>query len=694
MNIKSVYFAAGLVLALSCSGGSGDPSTPQLSNENSVKDISFSKTSENSMILGAWDVIIDPVAGTVEAVPVRSMQQHWNVTPLISPPKCFDCFKVKNLSYNASTQVVTVDIGFLNPSNITGYDVRGIITDFGFLTLQNPDGYTDLFSGTPGDINPFVAYQSGPGNREFPGQTALFETLQIHDPNFPQFGMFTYIVEASWPTNCNEPYEVALQSIAGPLYSDGTNAVLARVYARDWQNNVESVTIDMTPIGGTIQPMAPDVVPDVWTVFISAATGTPVGSYDLLVKATSGDPVDQTPDMYNYIKVQVINAPTPGAEVFGPPERVSNTPGESFIWPRHSIAVTGDGVSHVVWVDNSPDPESIGFHVYYSKRDQGMWTSPMQIDPNDQQAVYATIAADSSGTLHIVWENEAPWVLGSDINYASSEDNFATFDTIQTGADGLRNVHPRIETGLNGSLNIAWHSLETIDFDQHEYDVWYMERPSGSIVWPPAVSVAATDLVVQAFPALAIGDSDNAFIVFSSDMNGSSAVYSTNNLSGDFAAPVQVTASTSYQPAIDISPTGDLLVAYFESSDGTYSDIVMKKSSNQGQSWDDSIGVSTSNDSFQIAPDIEVTFDGDIHVAWHEEDDTGRPMRVLYREWLLTNPDWQDIQELVPLGGRGAFPSMDSDLQNHIHLVSQILTPGNPPAGPNYEIWYRSSAEE
>jgi hypothetical protein len=81
------------------------------------------------------------------------------------------------------------------------------------------------------------------------------------------------------------------------------------------------------------------------------------------------------------------------------------------------------------------------------------------------------------------------------------------------------------------------------------------------------------------------------------------------------------------------------------------------------------------------------TAEGDVHIAWHEEDDLGYPLRVLYKEYV-TGLGWQDT---IEISDSGAFPNMAGDINGHIHLVYERLTVAVPPEEDNYDIWYRSS---
>ena len=642
-HIFALLLLAGFSFA--CSGSSPtNPSMEKLSGDGFYK---FVNADQNTLILGAWDITIDPREMKVEATECRDIEKHFDVSSLLKPPACSDCFLVKNLKYDSSTSVVTVDIGFKNPSAVNGYDVRGIITEFGNMEFLNPDGYIDLFSPVPGQINPFVAYITGVGNREFLAHATNFETLQIYDPDFPKFAAFKYIVEASWPTNCKEPYEVSFFDIGGTLLSDGSNSQQMRLVARDWQNDIASVNVDLTPIGGNVVALTPDsTLTDGYKCNISAKPGTKAGTYTLQIWATSAPPTDQVATMYNYMTVTVVNPPPIPVETFGPEERVTSTSGEDFIWPRHAIAVTSDNVPHAVWVDNSPDPQSNQFHVFYADRASGAWTAPKQIDSAEGWATYATIAADNNDVLYVVWEDTRNHILGSDIYIASSLDNFSSETLLVAGADEFRTVHPKIVAAVDGTLHVIWHSQVLQLSGKYEYDVWYMRRPAGETTWEGASSIASVENLEESYPSLAAAPNGKAYVAFASNKSTPHGIYFTENTSGSFTEPVLVTSTGAYQPALAVEPDGNLLVAYFDTSGGTYSNINIRESSDGGKIWGSPTAIGESLTAWQVAPDLLCTSNGDIHLAWHEEDDSGVPGKVYYREYVV-GLGWQDIIELV-----------------------------------------------
>jgi hypothetical protein len=157
-----------VVLVFGCSNGSGvsNPAMPDLTSgtqsETTARSVQVQKD-----LWGWWAVTIDPVAGTVDVVPVREAMFRANVTQWMQPP----AGRITNLKINIvdlSTYMtdgrIVVDVSLTHPFpglvDYTGFDVHGIFMHNGpsvdgldptatyawdasdAAILENPDGYT------------------------------------------------------------------------------------------------------------------------------------------------------------------------------------------------------------------------------------------------------------------------------------------------------------------------------------------------------------------------------------------------------------------------------------------------------------------------------------------------------------------------------------------------------------------------
>ena len=239
--------------------------------------------------------------GTVEILPMRIEQAHINVTKMIlNCPTCLDI----TMGPPPGPNQFEFNITLTNPTNLTGYDVTGIIRASGDITLLNPDSYTYLFS-YPGDTipNPYVAWDTGVGNREFGGYAAHTQILRFEKGGITRFTEIDYLFQASWPDNQEEPHEISDLAPSAELQSNGLNTIDLTCHVGDWQDNVDAVTIDLGPIGGNPALPMTFTGDNTWTLddVSYSPTGQGVGDHELLVTATSNGV-----STYNYMTVTVV----------------------------------------------------------------------------------------------------------------------------------------------------------------------------------------------------------------------------------------------------------------------------------------------------------------------------------------------------------------------------------------------------
>lgn len=652
--------------------------------------------------MGIYTLDIDIESGVIDVVRNRSGEKHWNVTPFLLPPNCPDCFVAVVTGFDPVSKEVDVRITLKNPTFLTGNDVRGIIFDFDPMTLLNPDAYTKLFG--PGSINPFVAWITN-ADRAFYSMQIHDEDIIIHNPSWPAFPPFEFVIEASWPGHCKEPYEVSPLNIGVDLQSDGSNSVLVNVYVSDWQDDVESVTIDLTPIGGSFNVPMDNAGGGYYQKEITYISGPGEGYYPLLITATTaGDIPNKT--TYNYATVHVVGLGNEFPVTFGDEERISFTSGQSFIWPKHALAVDSSGDPHVVWSDNDPDPLSHLFKVFYSKRNIfGAWQSPTVVGSVDVDVIYATICIDDDDVVHIVWEDQRAGQLATDIYYANSDSGFSTEDKLTDADPQVRYAFPRCAVD-DGIIHLVWHDNRN-DPGGADYDVYYM-------TYDPATGTTGDELVVEAqsgvfegYPAIDIDAEGDPHVAYQQD-NGTMQIFHKEKPYGTFGPAHMVANDVAYQPSIHCGNSPDeVFVTYFDYTDGSYCDVYVAISSNGGTNFNDT-KVSTSDIEYQIHPDIAQGWNGDLYVIWAEEgyidvdgipgpddinndgvinQDDAVPHRTYFRQRIGTS--WEPIITLVSGGNSSAFPQIAVDTSHFVHVSYMKWTIDVP--YNNYELYYRRS---
>jgi hypothetical protein len=241
--------------------------------------------------------------GSYEVFQDRNAEAHFNVTSIVL--NCPTCFKI-TLGPPPGPNTFDFNVTLTNPTAIKGFDVTGIIRWSGDITFHNPDSYTFLFNH-PGDTspNPYVAWDTGVGNREFPGSGPYTETVRLEKGGLTKFTEIDFIFQASYPSNQEEPYAIFGLSSQNNLQSDGSNTSTLRCRVGDWQNNVDSVFIDLTAVGGPMNTPMTHTTENIYEVLNVKynPTGQGPGVHNLKITATSAGV--QT---FNFLPVTVISS--------------------------------------------------------------------------------------------------------------------------------------------------------------------------------------------------------------------------------------------------------------------------------------------------------------------------------------------------------------------------------------------------
>ena len=117
---------------------------PTIPNEAATRDAA---SGSGHMLWGIWQFAADPVAETLEFVPLRGVDMHLNALPFLEPPPLKN-LTLESLEFNGD--IIEADIGlrhpFLGLSEFTGFDVCGIL-----ISKGSTGGFTDPDLLMPGD---------------------------------------------------------------------------------------------------------------------------------------------------------------------------------------------------------------------------------------------------------------------------------------------------------------------------------------------------------------------------------------------------------------------------------------------------------------------------------------------------------------------------------------------------------------
>ena len=143
MRYSILLMTVAVAIGLGCAQGGGNPVAPNAVAQSAVASPS------THYLWGMWRIVADPVAGTLDIVPLRTESFHANVIPFLEPPAGLK-LKISNLVFDGD--ICDVDVSLTHPfpgmSQYTGFDVCGILISNGSWT-----GFHDaaLTMAGPGD---------------------------------------------------------------------------------------------------------------------------------------------------------------------------------------------------------------------------------------------------------------------------------------------------------------------------------------------------------------------------------------------------------------------------------------------------------------------------------------------------------------------------------------------------------------
>jgi len=305
-------FALVLFWSVGCSGSPSisSPTLPELGNSAQGESSSSGHYLWGEYLITVRD--IEDASGKVTGVdiqiaPLRTSQKHFDVTSFVQPPSCSDCVKVIPVNYVPGDpwSEITATVFLRNPKPITGYDIRGIVyppsdqamlkNRFGYTTH---DGLTTLYNaGMPELANPYMAFNKTTMFRPFEGYAEYGASYVFLKKNAYKLLTMVYKIDASFPGNAQEPVDAFIPPLTEDdhIYPEGSNAIILAVIT-DWQDNVASVTLNLSSLGVPTPAQMIKVSEDtvkhtsLWQYHLTHGAGYPAGLRT--VRLTATDSVD------------------------------------------------------------------------------------------------------------------------------------------------------------------------------------------------------------------------------------------------------------------------------------------------------------------------------------------------------------------------------------------------------------------
>jgi hypothetical protein len=288
-----------ILIIIICLAGCSQRSDRDITS-NDLSNIGISDNSElenRNHTCDYWQMDIADASNPSGIEIPRSLQIHRNVTPFLPAPV------ILVTSFNPFTEIFDVTVTITNPYPIDVYDVRLIVfTNNSTEYLLNPDDYTTLWDMPSGDwLNPFYAFSKDQPNRTFHGMTQQSGNLRIYLPQGS--GPITIAVDASIPSNCEEPYTIENFS-QGILLSEVDSETDVGVTVLDWQNDTEQVLLCCPAITTLTFETFEQVSDSLWSLNLVNREGAVEGDYPALIIASSDS---SSISLYDKITIHVTH---------------------------------------------------------------------------------------------------------------------------------------------------------------------------------------------------------------------------------------------------------------------------------------------------------------------------------------------------------------------------------------------------
>jgi hypothetical protein len=293
-KIFTILAIAVITASLGCAGNASNPMQP-FPDEPAFGN-AYVEPGER-LLWGQWDLTIDLSTSEVILTPLRATSGHYDVTAMLSGDTCPDCVSVDIVELLPAEHYLKLNITLRNPSGLSARDVRGLLmAQADGVIVSNADSYTSLWDdGGDVTMNPFMAYAKEQPFRVFGPYTGHSCIYEINYPVFSNLLSLQLGVDASWPGNCLEPYEVRDAYATGVFLDTQKNDIICEV--KSWNNNVNTVVIYSAEcLGYELQiPMEP-LTGDWWIAkdIKWQNGGSAAGEYNLMIAAktfASGIPI-------------------------------------------------------------------------------------------------------------------------------------------------------------------------------------------------------------------------------------------------------------------------------------------------------------------------------------------------------------------------------------------------------------------
>jgi len=322
----------------------------------------------------------------------------------------------------------------------------------------------------------------------------------------------------------------------------------------------------------------------------------------------------------------------------------------------------------------------------FAQAAQAQWSPIKRLTCNTGDSMLPGIAVDSSGNVHVVWEDGTPGI--SEIYYKKSTDAGATWSTNKrlTLTPGY-SESPAIAVDSSDNLHVVWE-----DNTPGNNEIYYKQSTAGGATWSTNKRLTWNS-GTSANPAIAVDSSDNLHVVWEDDTSGDREIYYKVSITGGAAwstsKRITWNAANSDSPAIAVDSSAHLHFLWEDDNSGWYK-IFYKKSTDYGDTWSIAKGLTPlpGKPFVYRYPAIAVDSSDNLHMACQSDlSDIPLDFEIYYKQSKDAGDTWSANKRLTWNMGDSMCPAIAVDALDNLHMVWYDDTPGIP------DIYYRKSTD-
>ena len=348
---------------------------------------------------------------------------------------------------------------------------------------------------------------------------------------------------------------------------------------------------------------------------------------------------------------------TDGGLTFSAPVNLSNDSADS-----SSAQVAADSTGNVFVVWENDNTSSFGIMFSRSLDGGATFSAPVFVSTNTGGSMASQIAVDAAGNINVVWEDTIS--SSSQIAFARSQNHGATFSAPKTLSTSGNSNSPQIALD-GGNINVVW-----VNDSPGNFDVFYTRSTDGQN-FSSLLNLSNNNPGSAATPQVATDLGGNISVIWSE--NSTIFFAHSSNAGSLFSLPKNVSSSVgaSINPSLAVDSGGNINLAWQVTAGNR--DIFFSRSTDSGATFFATPQNLSQNTGMSSVPQIVVDKNGSLNVVW--QDNTGGVSQILFSRF--TNA----VVNHPPTANAGADQTLQATDQNGVSVTLDGSKSSDPDLG-------------